>query len=56
MKGLNNMSNNLNCCCSRTNLQSCNSQDDTDQIHKDIKDLKNQITLLKKELYDRKIE
>lgn len=31
-------------------LQSCNSQNETDQVHQDIEDLKNQIALLKKEL------
>ena len=31
-------------------LQSCNSQDDTDQVHEDIEDLKKQIAFLKKKL------
>lgn len=31
-------------------LQSCSSQNNNDQVHEDIEDLKKQITLLKKEL------
>ncbi len=35
-------------------LQSCNSQNENDQIHDDIEDLKRQVSLLKKELDSRK--
>ena len=35
-------------------LQSCKTQNENDQVHEDIEDLKKQITLLKKELNHRK--
>ena len=35
-------------------LQNCSSQNNNDQVHEDIEDLKKQITLLKKELNNKK--
>lgn len=35
-------------------IQSCNAQNENDQVHEDIEDLKKQITLLKKELSNRR--